>query len=81
MSSITSMDIERIISQVIAEKNLDLPGSVQPFTYEAANDLISFGANRIGATGPTCPPKYELAHWIDHTLLKADATREEVEKI
>lgn len=81
MSSITSMDIERIISQVISDKNLNLPGVARPFTYEAANDLISFGASRIGATAPTCPPKYELAHWIDHTLLKADATREDVEKI
>jgi len=81
MSTITSQDIEQIISQVIREKNLTLPGNVQPFSYEGANELISFGAARIGAMGPTCPPKYELAHWIDHTLLKPDATRQDIEKI
>ncbi|WP_044281564.1 deoxyribose-phosphate aldolase [Caldithrix abyssi] len=31
--------------------------------------------------GPTCPPKRELARWIDHTILKPDATRQEIEKI
>jgi len=79
MSSITSKDIEQIISQVIAEKQLG--GNYRPFSYDAANDLISFGASRIGAVAPSCPPKYELAHWIDHTLLKPDATQQEVEAI
>ncbi len=77
MSSITSDVIERIISQVISEKHI----APRPFTYDAANELISFGANRVGAVGPTCPPKYELARWIDHTLLKPDATQKDVEKI
>ncbi|MHB2153462.1 deoxyribose-phosphate aldolase [Calditrichota bacterium GD2] len=31
--------------------------------------------------GPSCPPKRELARWIDHTILKPDATRQEIEKI
>ncbi len=79
MSSITSKDIEQIISQVIAEKQI--PGTYRPFSYDAANDLISFGASRIGAVAPSCPPKYELARWIDHTLLKPDATQQEVEAI
>ena len=81
MSSITPEVIERIISQVISEANLPAAGQVRPFSYEAADELISFGANRIGAVGPTCPPKRELARWIDHTMLKPDATREEIEKI
>ena len=79
MSSITSKDIEQIISQVISEKQLS--GGYRPFSYDAANDLISFGASRIGAVAPSCPPKYELARWIDHTLLKPDATQQEVEAI
>lgn len=79
MASITSKDIEQIISQVIAEKQI--PGSYRPFSYDAANDLISFGASRIGAVAPSCPPKYELAHWIDHTLLKPDAVQADIEKI
>lgn len=77
MSSITSEVIEQIISQVISEKNI----SPRPFSYDAANELISFGASRVGAEGPTCPPKYELARWIDHTLLKPDATQADVEKV
>lgn len=81
MSSITSQVIENIISQVIAESNISGPAHVRPFSYDAANDLISFGASRVGAVAPSCPPKYELARWIDHTLLKPDATEEEVRKI
>jgi len=77
MSTITSDVIESIISQVIAEKNI----AARPFSYDAANELLSFGASRVGAEGPTCPPKYELARWIDHTLLKADATQADIEKI
>ncbi len=77
MSTITSDVIENIISQVIAEKNI----AARPFSYDAANELLSFGASRVGAEGPTCPPKYELAKWIDHTLLKPEATQADIEKI
>ncbi len=85
MTQITSQIIEKIICQVIEESNLDMtrrPGErVQPFSYDAANDLIAFGASRVGAVAPSCPPKYELAHWIDHTILKPDTTRAQIEKI
>ncbi len=81
MATITSEVIEKIISQVIKESNLRPTGEVRPFNYDTANELFSFGADRVGAEGPTCPPKYELAKWIDHTLLKPDATREQIEKI
>ncbi len=77
MSTITSEVIESIISQVIADKNL----TVRPFSYDAANELITYGASRVGAVGPTCPPKYELARWIDHTLLKPEATARDIETI
>ena len=78
MATITPDVIEKIITQVIKETQ---SGEVRPFSYDAANELISFGADRVGAEGPTCPPKYELARWIDHTLLKPDATKEQIEKI
>ena len=88
MSSITREIIEDIISQVVAESNLEVnepcptcTGRVTPFTYDAANDLIAFGASRVGAVAPSCPPKYELAHWIDHTMLKPDATENEITTI
>ena len=52
-----------------------------PFTYDSANDLIAFGASRVGAEAPSCPPKAELAKWIDHTVLKPDATEEQIKSI
>lgn len=83
MSSITAETIEKIISQVVAESDLkaDCGDHCEPFTYERANELIEFGASRIGAVAPSCPPKYELAHWIDHTLLKPDAVKNEITQI
>lgn len=86
MSTITSDIIDDIISQVIAESNLaECPtcaqNHVRPFSYDAANDLVSFGASRVGVVAPSCPPKYEMARWIDHTILKPDTTLEQIEKI
>jgi deoxyribose-phosphate aldolase len=88
MSSITSDIVEQIISQVITDAGIEGEGScrlcqktVKPFDYEAANDLVAFGASRIGAVAPSCPPKYELARWIDHTLLKPSVTQKEIEAI
>jgi deoxyribose-phosphate aldolase len=86
MSSITSDIIRDIINQVISESHIDecptcAKNSLSPFSYDQANDLVSFGASRVGVVSPTCPPKYEMAKWIDHTLLKPDATQEQVEKI
>ncbi|MBD3223976.1 MAG: deoxyribose-phosphate aldolase [Caldithrix sp.] len=85
MSNITTQVIEQIISQVLAENNWspceERETHYKPFSYDAADQLISFGANRVGAVAPACPPKYELAHWIDHTYLKPDASLEEIEQI
>ena len=86
MSSITPDIISEIINQVITESDIgECPTCAKnhqhPFTYDAANDLVSFGASRVGVVAPSCPPKYEMARWIDHTLLKPDATQEQVEKI
>lgn len=38
------------------------------------------GADRVGTDGETLPPK-ELARYIDHTLLKPDATRKDLVKL
>lgn len=86
MSSITPDIISEIINQVITKSDIgECPTCAKnhqhPFTYDAANDLVSFGASRVGVVAPSCPPKYEMARWIDHTLLKPDATQEQVEKI
>ena len=88
MPDINTQKIENIIMQVIAESDLidcsNYTGDIQncqPFSYEAANDLIAFGASRVGVEAPSCPPKYEFAQWIDHTLLKPDAAQKDIEHI
>lgn len=43
---------------------------------------VSQGAKRIGVSGPVdAPPCAHLAELIDHTLLKPEATREELKKV
>jgi len=86
MSSITSDIIRDIINQVISESDFaECPtcarNSLTPFSYDAANDLVSFGASRVGVVAPTCPPKHEMTKYIDHTQLKPDTTQEQIEKI
>jgi len=86
MSTITSSEINDIISQVIADSNLaECPTCAnnhqRPFSYDAANDLVSFGADRVGAVATSCPPKAQMARYIDHTVLKPDVTKSEIEKI
>ena len=88
MSSITREIIEDIISQVVAESNISMSqtcstcgAQTTPFTYDGANELISFGASRVGAVAPSCPPKMELAKWIDHTVLKPDTTEAQIKTI
>ncbi len=48
---------------------------------EAVKNIIEQGANRIGSAPGTGPTAAELAGMIDHTLLKADATNSDVEKL
>lgn len=92
MSSISSEIIEGIITQVIKESELsrvdhsDYPYCVQckpqqELSVKNGQDLVDYGASRIGVPALTCPPKYELARWIDHTLLKPDATEAEIETL
>ena len=92
MSSITKEIIEDIINQVIRESEFgrlgqdDYPYCVQcqpsqELSVENGHDLVNYGASRIGVPALTCPPKRELARWIDHTLLKPDATESEVEQL
>src|SRR5512144_694233 len=43
--------------------------------------LIDEGGVRFGLTGAESEAAREVARYIDHTLLKADATREEILKV
>lgn len=56
-------------------------GSCVTFCASKAKDVIKAGADRVekGLDAPI--PGKELARYIDHTLLKANATREEIIKL
>jgi deoxyribose-phosphate aldolase len=43
--------------------------------------LVSIGATRVGATHGGVKPREDLAGMIDHTILKSDATREDLKKV
>lgn len=43
--------------------------------------VVSAGADRIAATLGVAPTDGELSHMIDHTLLKADATQDEIAQL
>ncbi|HXG91508.1 MAG TPA: deoxyribose-phosphate aldolase [Blastocatellia bacterium] len=45
------------------------------------HSLIAQGGVRFGLTGAESAAAREVAHYIDHTLLKPDATRDEILKI
>ena len=48
---------------------------------EETRVLAAAGAERVVATPGYCPAEDGLARLIDHTLLKPDATREEIERL
>jgi len=50
-------------------------------TPEETRTLHEAGASRVGATMGYCPASDGLASLIDHTMLKPDATREEIEQL
>ena len=50
-------------------------------TPEETRTLHEAGAARVGATMGYCPASDGLAALIDHTMLKPDATREEIEQL
>lgn len=63
------------------EKECNACGMCPSKIPDKVNKIIEAGACRIGATLGISPPAQELASMIDHTLLKPDATREEVLKL
>jgi deoxyribose-phosphate aldolase len=48
---------------------------------EAARNVRNAGADRVGAGGPVGEPPHDLASYIDHTLLRPDATKEDIRKL
>ncbi len=56
-------------------------GSCASFCSEKVKEVIKAGAERVEKGLDSPIPGNELARYIDHTLLKANATREEVTKL
>jgi deoxyribose-phosphate aldolase len=48
---------------------------------DVVDTLVSIGATRVGAAAGGVKPKDSIAAMIDHTLLKPDATRADLEKV
>lgn len=48
---------------------------------QAVSNIVEFGASRIGANSGIGQVDTKLAHMIDHTILKPEASREEITKI
>ncbi len=50
-------------------------------SFDHAGNIVSVGAERISSTLGVIPDNLDMARLIDHTLLKPDATAEEVTKL
>lgn len=80
--------IEQITRNVLVLLQEDPPGgpaelptlSAHNFT-ERLQPVVRAGADRIAATLGVAPTDGELAHMIDHTLLKPDATQDEIAQL
>lgn len=59
----------------------DACGSCPSKIQEAVEKILNTGASRIGTTLGALQPENYLAKYIDHTLLKPDATKEDVIKL
>jgi deoxyribose-phosphate aldolase len=70
--------VELIAARVTARLAASAPAAGAPDGRSGAHQLVSLGAQRITPLGPASP---DLARYIDHTLLKPDATREEVARL
>src|SRR5262252_8938813 len=74
---------DQIVARLSAERGYDLNGAdcaeCSPHTLACA---LNAGASRIGlAWGQSAAASADVASYIDHTLLKPEATREEVEQL
>jgi deoxyribose-phosphate aldolase len=95
MSSLDKNLVEQIVLEVLEKYQSLQPATdhqhngdhcvhcspASELTVKNGRELVDHGASRIGVPTKSCPAKYELARWIDHTLLKPDATYGEVEQL
>jgi len=93
MKPIDEQTLERIIEQITSQvliliqedpASADAPG-VPPLSAhnfaERVQPVLSAGADRLASTLGIAPTDGRLAHMIDHTLLKPDATQDQVAQL
>ncbi len=91
MRNIDEATLERIIEQITRQVLLALEEEGEPeapadpiskHNYEErVRPVVNAGADRIASTLGIIPDNGGLAHKIDHTILKADATQEEIAQL
>lgn len=71
---------DAIFARLKASAYLDCPGPNECFIRQSdeIRSVIAMGASRLGAKPEPADSAGELAHYIDHTLLKPEATREQI---
>lgn len=76
---------EEIVARLSPEKLWEMALACRTVCIEKDADRVRFivecGAERIGLTADTPPIQSDLAKYIDHTLLKPNASRAEIEKL
>ena len=93
MKTLDEATLDRIIEQITSQVLLlvqDEPGgkdvaglvplSAQNFV-ERVQPVVSAGADRLASTLGIAPTDRSLAHMIDHTLLKPDATQDQIAQL
>jgi deoxyribose-phosphate aldolase len=94
MSEFSQEKVERIIEEVTREVLLRLnepeshdsscdctDGSCAEHCVDKLDEVVQAGAARVSATLGTRPEKGDVAHMIDHTLLKADASQDQIAQL
>jgi len=93
MQTLNDAALDRIIEQitrnvlVLLEDSPSASGAPQGATISSHNyaervrPMIHAGADRIASTLGVAPTDGQLAHMIDHTLLKPDATQDEIARL
>lgn len=93
MKNIDTDTLERMIEGITRQVLLQLqqnggsngspgPARMSPSNYnDRVQPVIAAGADRVASTLGVAPTDGRLAHYIDHTLLKPDASQEEIAQL
>ena len=97
MTNYTQADIERIVEEITREVLIRLSqsapaqngaagcncadGSCAQHCADKVNQVVQAGATRLTASLGTQPAQYGVARFIDHTLLKPDASQDQIAQL